>query len=44
MLMYRADFRHRANARMAARMRQLLVLFAAVIVGILMSVSVNYMG
>lgn len=41
--MNRVDFRRMANARMAARFRQVLVLFAAVVVGILVSVfSVSF--
>ena len=40
--MNRVDFRGIANARMAARLRQVLVLFLAVVVGILVSVSVNF--
>ena len=40
--MNRADFRNIANARIAARMRQVLVLFVAVVVGILVSVSFNF--
>ncbi len=40
--MNRVDFRGSAQARMAARLRQVLVLFVAVIVGILVSVSVNF--
>ena len=40
--MNRVDFRGNAHARMAARLRQVLVLFVAVVVGILVSVSVNF--
>lgn len=41
--MNRVDFRGYAHARMAARLRQVLVLFLAVVVGILVSVfSVNF--
>jgi hypothetical protein len=40
--MNRVDFRGYAHARMAARLRQVLVLFVAVVVGILVSVSVNF--
>jgi hypothetical protein len=40
--MNRVDYRGYAHARMAARLRQVLVLFVAVIVGILVSVSVNF--
>ena len=39
--MNRVDFRDIANARIAARFRQVLVLFLAVVAGILISVSVN---
>lgn len=40
--MNRVDYRSIANARMAARLRQVLVLFLAIIGGILISVSVNF--
>jgi len=40
--MNRVDFRDIAHARIAARLRQVLVLFAAVVAGILISVSVNF--
>lgn len=40
--MNRVDFKQMANARIAARLRQILVLFVAVVVGILVSVSVNF--
>lgn len=40
--MNRVDFREIANARIAARLRQVLVLFLAVVAGILISVSVNF--
>ena len=40
--MNRVDYRDIAHARIAARLRQVLVLFAAVVVGILISVSVNF--
>ena len=40
--MNRVDYRGYAHARMAARLRQVLVLFLAVVVGILVSVSVNF--
>ena len=40
--MNRVYYRDVAHARMAARLRQVLVLFAAVVVGILVSVSVNF--
>jgi hypothetical protein len=40
--MNRVNFRDAAHARIAARLRQVLVLFAAVVVGILVSVSVNF--
>lgn len=40
--MNRVDFRGIAQARTAARLRQVLVLFLAVVVGILVSVSVNF--
>lgn len=39
--MNRVDFRDIANARIAARLKQVLMLFLAVVVGILISVSVN---
>jgi hypothetical protein len=40
--MNRVNFRDAAQARIAARLRQVLVLFAAVVVGMLVSVSVNF--
>jgi hypothetical protein len=40
--MNRVDFKQMAHARMAARLRQVVVLFAAVVIGILVSVSVNF--
>lgn len=40
--MNRVAYRGVANARMAARFRQVLVLFLAVVVGILVSVSINF--
>ena len=40
--MNRVAYRGVANARMAARIRQVLVLFLAVVVGILVSVSINF--
>lgn len=40
--MNRVDFRGNVQARIAARLRQVLVLFLAVVVGILVSVSVNF--
>jgi len=40
--MNRVDFKEIANARIAARLRQVLVLFIAVVVGILLSVSINF--
>lgn len=40
--MNRVDYRGIAHARMAARFRQALVLFLAVVVGILVSVSINF--
>jgi hypothetical protein len=40
--MNRVDFRDIAHARLAARLRQVLVLFLAVVVGILVSVSYNF--
>lgn len=40
--MNRVDFKQMAHARIAARLRQVVVLFVAVIVGILVSVSVNF--
>ena len=40
--MSRVDYRGISNTRMAARLRQVLVLFIAVVVGILVSVSVNF--
>jgi hypothetical protein len=40
--MNRVDYRGIAHARMAARFRQVLVLFLAVVVGILVSVSINF--
>ena len=39
--MNRADFRDIANARIAARLKQVVVLFLAVVVGMLISVFVN---
>jgi hypothetical protein len=42
LVMNRVDFRVMANARLAARLRQVLVLFLAVVVGILVSVSYNF--
>lgn len=41
-VMNRVNFRDAAQARIAARLRQVLVLFAAVVVGMLVSVSVNF--
>ncbi|MGC1241582.1 MAG: hypothetical protein WA874_08330 [Chryseosolibacter sp.] len=40
--MNRVTYRGIAQARMAARFRQVLVLFLAVVVGILVSVSINF--
>jgi len=40
--MNRVAYRGIANARMAGRLRQVLVLFLAVVVGILLSVSINF--
>jgi hypothetical protein len=40
--MNRVDFRDIANAKMTARFRQVLVLFLAIVVGILISVGVNF--
>lgn len=39
--MNRVDFRDIANARIAARLRQVLVLFLAIVAGMLISISVN---
>lgn len=40
--MNRVYYRSITNARVASRLRQVLVLFLAVVVGILVSVSVNF--
>ena len=40
--MNRVAYRGVTNARMAARLRQVLVLFLAVVAGILVSVSINF--
>lgn len=40
--MNRVAYRGIANTRMASRLRQVLVLFLAVVVGILLSVSINF--
>ncbi len=40
--MNRVDFRDIAKARIAARLKQVFVLFLAVVGGILISVSVNF--
>jgi hypothetical protein len=41
-IMNRVAYRGIANDRMAARLRQVLVLFLAVVAGILLSVSINF--
>jgi len=41
-IMNRVDYRSPARLRMASRMKQAVVLFVAVIVGILASVTVNF--
>lgn len=40
--MNRVYYRSVNNARMVSRFRQMLVLFLAVVVGILISVSINF--
>ncbi len=40
--MERVDYREIANARVTGRIKQVLVLFLTIVIGILISVSVNY--